>query len=226
VSRGDDDGYKPGPLLTSNMDSQEFADAVREENKTALSRLGSSKALYADTEGEMDDETVLGGAADRAHYAAETFASWADDEDQGTAANCFESVAESEREHYETLVDERGDHDPGAVLAVQGHLRDVSGTVARLGALVGWALAATNNTDQLVGYFVGQADPQTSGTVREVSDEQSGAVEQASDVLGTACDDDADWERALEAASATIQADYDDYFETLESLGVNPKPVC
>jgi len=208
------------------MDPQAFVDAVREDNKTPLSRLGASKALYADTGGEMDDEAVLAAAGDRAHHAAETLEGWADDESADAVADLFATAAETERDHAETVGDEHGDYEPGDPPAVQTHLRTVEGTVERVGALVGWALAAGNNADQVVGYFVGQASPMTASTFREVSDDFDGHVEGASEVLATVCESDDDWERAREAAGETIAADYDDYFETLEELGVNPKPVC
>lgn len=41
------------------MDPNELVEVVREDNHTALSRLGSAKALYADTGGDMDAEPVL-----------------------------------------------------------------------------------------------------------------------------------------------------------------------
>jgi len=207
------------------MDTEAFLDAVREDNKTALSRLGASKALYADTAGEMDDEAVLAAAGDRAHYAAETFEAWAADEADPDAADLFAAAAETEREHAETVAGEHGDYDPGDPPAVQTHLRGVEGTAERLGAFVGWALSAGNNADQVVGYFVGQASPATADTFRDVSADYEGYLDDAETVLADALDGD-DSERAREAAGATIQADYDDYFETLESLGVNPKPVC
>ena len=207
------------------MDQEAFLDAVREDNRTALSRLGASKALYADTAGEIDDGSVLAAAGDRAHHAAETFGAWADDETDPDAADLFAAAAETERDHVETIAGEHGDYDPGEVPAVQTHLRGVEGTVERLGAFVGWALAAGNNTDQVVGYFVGQASPGTASTFRDVSDDHDEHVDSAGAVLADTCEED-DWERAREAAGAAIEADYDDYFETLESLGVNPKPVC
>ncbi|MEF8853218.1 MAG: rubrerythrin family protein [Haloarculaceae archaeon] len=206
------------------MNAQEFVDAVREDSKTPLSRLGASKALYADTAGEMDDDAVLAAVADRAHHAAETFEAWAG-EAEVEAADLFATAAETERDHAETAADERGDYEPGDSPGVQTYLRGVEGTVERLGAFVGWALAAGNNTDQVVGYFVGQASPTTANTFRDVSDDHDEHVERASEVLGEVCEGD-DWERAREAAGEAIAADYDDYFETLESLGVNPKPVC
>jgi rubrerythrin len=205
------------------MDQQEFVERVREENRTALSRLGSSKALYADTEGELEDAAVLRAAATRAHYAAETFDAWADDESHEGASALFAEAADTERDHVDAIDDERDDDAVGDTPAVVEHLRGVEGTESRLGAFVGWALAAGNNTGQVVGYFVGQASPRTASTFRELGDDHDEFVEAGADLLADAGGDEDD---ALAAASETIQADYDDYFETLEALGVNPKPVC
>ena len=220
-----DDGYKPPPVNGPDMDPQEFVDAVREDNRTALSRLGSSKALYADTGGELEDEAVLGAAADRAHHAAEAFEAWGADESHGGAADLFAATADSERDHVETIADERGGYEPGDPPAVARHLRTVEGTAARLGAFVGWALAADNNAGQVVGYFVGQASPRTANAFRDLGEDYEAYLADAREVLANACGDD-DRERAREAAGDAVAADYDDYFETLESLGVNPKPVC
>jgi hypothetical protein len=204
------------------MDASEFADAVREDNKTALSRLGSSKALYADTGGNLEDEAVLAAAADRTAHAAETLETWAAAAD-GEVAELFAETADRERDHVETIRGELGEYEAGDPPAVQTHLREVSGTDERLGAFVGWALAAGENASQVVGYFVGQASPGTASTFREVAGDYDDYVAAAVDALAADVDD---WDAASEAAAAAVQADYDDYFETLESLGVNPKPVC
>jgi len=207
------------------MDSQEFVETVRDEAATPLSRLGSSKALYADTEGEMDDDAVLGAVADRAHFAAERFDGWAD-EASGDAAELFADAAATERDHAEAAEDERGAYEPDEAPAVVAHLDGVSGTAERLAALVGWALAAGNNADQVVGYFVGQASPRTASTFRSFGDDYDAYVDRASALLADTCESDDDWAAAVAAATATIEADYEAYYETLESLGVNPKPVC
>ncbi|QLH81552.1 rubrerythrin family protein [Halosimplex pelagicum] len=204
------------------MDPQEFVETVREESATPLSRLGSSKALYADTEGEMDDDAVLGAAADRAHFAAERFDAWGEEE-SGDVSELFADAAATERDHAEAAADERGEYEPGDAPAVVAHLDGVSGTAERLGAFVGWALAAGNNADQVVGYFVGQASPRTASTFRAFGGDYDEYVERASELLAAEADDPDD---AVAAAAGAIEADYEDYFETLEELGVNPKPVC
>jgi hypothetical protein len=203
------------------MEPQEFVDAVREDNRTALSRLGSSKALYADTGGNLEDDAVLQAAADRAYHAAETLETWADGE-SGDVADLFSETAETERDHVETVADELGEYEPGDPPAVQSYLRTVEGTAARVGAFVGWALAAGENAGQVVGYFVGQASPGTASTFRDVSADYDDYVDDATAALAALDAHD----EAREAAEAAVQADYDDYFETLEAMGVNPKPVC
>lgn len=207
------------------MTPEEFLDAIREEHRTALSRLGSSKSLYADTEGEMETDAVLATAADAAGAAAETFDAWAEDE-SGPVGDFFATVADEEREHYDTVVGELGDHEPGDVPAVYDHLRGLDGTIERLGGFVGRTLVADKSTEQRVGFFVGQADPQTSRTFRDIRGDVEAQLERATDVLTERCASEEDWERAREAASGAIQTAYDEYFETLEAMGVNPKPVC
>ena len=114
------------------MSADEFPDEVRAANDTALSRLGSSKSLYADTEGEMEAEDVLTAAATAEHHAAETYASWAETSD-GDVAAAFETTAKEERDHYETVAGELDDHDPGEVPAIQSYLRDLEGDVEQIG---------------------------------------------------------------------------------------------
>lgn len=208
------------------MTPEEFTDAVRSDNETALSRLGSSKALYADTRGEMDREEVLHAAATAEHHAAETYAAWAESE-EGDVAAAFETTAAEERDHYETVAGELDDHEPGSVPAIQATLREFDDTVERLGGFVGRTLAAEASKGQITGFFVGQADPQTSQLFRDMGDDLDAQLERATDQLAATCGDDEDcWKRAREAASTAIQAAYEEYTERLEGMGVNPKPVC
>ena len=208
------------------MNPEEFTDAVRGDNETALSRLGSSKSLYADTMGEMEAEEVLAAAATAEHHAAETYERWAE-EASGAFADAFAETAAEERDHYETVAGELDDHDPGDVPAVQEYLRGLDGDVERVGGFVGRTLAAEKSKEQLTGFFVGEADPQTASLFRGMGDDLEAQLERATDLLASECGDDEDcWERAREAAGGAIQAAYDEYTERLESMGVNPKPVC
>ena len=208
------------------MTPKEFIDAVRTENKTALSRLGSSKSLYADTRGEMNADDVLAAAATAEHHAAETYEAWADSE-SGDVAEAFAETAEEERAHYETVAGELDHHDPGEAPAIQAYLRGLDGTVERLGGFVGRTIAAEKSKEQVTGFFVGDADPQTAALFRGMGDDLDAQMERAESLLAAECgDDDACWDRALEAANGAIDAAYDEYTDALESMGVNPKPVC
>lgn len=209
------------------MDASAFLEAIRTDNQTALSRLGSSKALYADTRGELDDEEVLTAAATAEHHAAETFDAWAETESTAAVAEAFASTAAEERSHYETVAGQLADHAPGDPPAIQEYLRGIEGTVERLGAFVGRTLAAEESKGQLTGYFVGQADPTTAQLFRDMGEELDAQLDRAVELLSATCGDDADcWEQARSAARGAVQAAYEEYTATLEDMGVDPKPVC
>ncbi|WP_302082110.1 rubrerythrin family protein [Salinibaculum rarum] len=204
------------------MNGSDLVEAVQTATKTELSRLGSSKSLYADTEGEMESDAVLTAAADNAHHAAETFEGWADDDVEGA----FADATEAERDHYESIAGKLDDHEPGTPPAVVEFIRGLPGVVERLGGLVGWTLVTEEKASQCTGFFTGQADPQTASLFRGFGDNYEATREGALDALEAACENEGDWERAETAATSAVEAAYDEYFETLEDLGVNPKPVC
>jgi hypothetical protein len=206
------------------MNGQAFLDALRDDHETALSRLGSSKALYAATGGEMDAEHVQRAATDEATIAARTFDAWAADEDSERAAGLFADVAETSRAHAERV--EPDDYEPADSLPVYAHCDSVEGTVARLGALVAARLVAGKTVEQMVGFFVGDADPTTANTFRDLRGDVESQRDDAAELLADTCTDDAEWDAARAAADAVIEVAYDDYVETLEGMGVKPKNVC
>jgi hypothetical protein len=207
------------------MTSQDVLDSLREEHETPLSRLGSSKWVYALTGGEMTSETVLAAAADEMHAAADVFDTWAASADDGDAATLFGNAADDARDHYDTVVPaeyEPADSRP----PVYDVLAGADGTITRAGALLGRTLVTGKTIGQMVGFFVGDADPQTADTFRgirtDVEDQQASVLE----LLDAVCVDEADWEVARAAAADVVEAAYDDYVTTLESMGVEPKNVC
>lgn len=208
------------------MDATEFFERVRETNQTPLSRLGSSKSLYAATEGEIDTEPVLEATADAEYAAWQTFAEWAADESNDRARSVFEATAAEEREHYETVDDRLETYEPEAVPALHDYLRGLEDTVSRAGALAGRILASKRSKEQVVGYFVGDADPQTASVFREFGDDLDAQLERTRELLETVCEDEESWERAESAATEAIETAYGEYVENLESMGANPKPVC
>lgn len=200
------------------MDGSELLDRIETETRTELSRLGSSKSLYADTEGEMEAAAVLAAAADAASAAAETFESW--------SGEVFADAAERERDHYEAVVDELDEYEPGTAPAVAEALGAADGGIERLGATVGWTLVTERKSTQSSGYFTGQADPGTASVFRSFGEDYERTREDALAALEADCESEEESERAADAAVAVIEAAYDEYFETLEALGMNPKPVC
>lgn len=196
------------------MDADEFLESIREDQRTPLSRLGSSKALYALTEGEMEDAAVRAAMADLAHHTAEVLEDW----DLNVAATAVTFA----REHREDVAES---HDPGPVPAAVDALAELEGDAERLGGLLGWTLVAGKVTEQATGYFTGQADPRTASTFRSHGDDLESL---RADVLEALADRDDSEERAVaeRGATAVIEAAYGEYVDTLESLGVNPKPVC
>jgi hypothetical protein len=209
------------------MTPSELHDAVRDDNETALSRLGSSKSLYAATGGEMDADHVLEAAADAEYAAAQTFHAWAADEPHDDASDAFAVTATEEDDHYETVVAELDDYDPtDDPAAMQAFLRDRDTTTERAGALLGRILATEKSKEQLTAFFTGQADPQTASLFRGLKDDLDDQRDRALDLLDDVCETADDWDAAKSAADAAIQAAYDEYTDQLESMGVNPKPVC
>ncbi len=48
--------------------------------------------------------------------------------------------------------------------------------------------------------------------------------DEAAELLDAVCEDDDDWDAAEAAAIDVSSTAYDEYFETLEDIGVKPKP--
>lgn len=219
--------YKPVASVLDTMTSSEFLDSVRADNETELSRLGSSRSLYAATGGELDADHVLRAAADAELVAVETFDAWAHEEPNEDAQRVFQTTGDEERNHSQAIADELDDYDPDETPgAMHAHLRELESTVERAGGLLGRILVAGKSKEQLVGFFVGQADPQTADVFRTLKADVDDQRERTLDLLADLCDTDDAWNRAKTAADDAVRAAYDDYVEQLEAQGVNPKPVC
>ncbi len=218
--------YKPPAVNYGDMDASDVRTNLEAEYETELSRLGSSKAVYALTEGEMEAAVVIGRLADRAHTAAETFDEWAADTPDTVLSDIFGAVGELQREHASELADARNGTVSESVTAFESSLRDLVTPVERAGGLLAWALVTDQTYSQAVGFFVGNADPSGADRFRELRTDIEAELDRIESLLETACSDDADWAAAEAAAGDSIEAAYDTYVETLESLGVKVKPVC
>ncbi|WP_318567728.1 transcription antitermination protein [Salinigranum marinum] len=203
------------------MNGQEFTDALRDDHETPLSRLGSSKWVYALTGGEMDGDAVEAAWATETAAAHATFAAWADDEESDEAAAAFVDVAETAAGHGDGHGDAETETPP-----MYEALAGIEGTAERAGGLLAWTLVTEKTLAQLVGFFVGDADPSSANTFRGYRSDLQDQGTTAADLLDTVCDDETDWDAAREGADRVIEAAYDDYVETLESMGIKPKNVC
>jgi len=213
------------------MDATAFLESVRASNATELDRLGSEKALVAETAARLDADHVLDAAAAAEARAAETLDSWADDEPTDRAAAAFRTAAKREREHYRRIAELGGSAEDPPADALHEHLRGLEGTLPRVAAgLVARPLVASRTLLQVINFFVNEGDTAAAEAFRELRAETDAAAERGATLLvdleGWDSDPDSDSEAATAAASEAIGAAYDEYADTLEGMGVDPKPVC
>lgn len=207
------------------MDAHTFRTAVEDEYETELSRLGSSKALYAITEGDMEADAVLAAMADRATTAAETFEAWASTDDAGNET--FAAVAETAAAQSESIAQLGEAIEPTATpTALDDYLRDLDDPVERAAGLAAWGLVGDRTLAQAVGFFVGSAERTAADRFRDLRAEADDDLDDALDLLETVCSDDDDWERAIDVAGGAVEAAYAHYVEVLEGMGIKVKPVC
>lgn len=201
------------------MTDDALKETIEGEYETELSRLGSSKALYAITDGEMETASVLTNLAGSMAAAAETFGGWSDDGDRG---DVFASAAETAGDLADRIADAGGDAGPTASpTPVDEVLRALDDPDARLGGLLAWTMLTDRTLAQAVGFFVGNADTKAADLFRGLRSAVDDVGAEAAESL-----DDADDDAARDAAGDVVEAAYGDYVETLEGMGVKVKPVC
>jgi len=207
------------------MDGQQFLDRVRENERTALERLGSDKALLAATGADLDTDTVLGVLAATELFHADAFRRWSEETDDERVADAFRTAAETAGDHADRLdadLDAVPD-DSGLETGVGGQ----DGDVTRAGAgLVGAALVLDRVLLQAVNFFVNEADERRADLIREVRTGANDRRDAGLALLDVVCVSDGEWNRAATAAEDAIAAAYDDYVDRLEEMGIDPKPVC
>jgi len=200
------------------MDAGATIDAVRDRTETERNRLGSDKALIAATDATLETDAVLAAAAVRESGLASVLDRWAAEADDDVA-NQFEAAAAAAAERAEQI-----DADPGGSDVFTDHLETVDGTAQRVGTgLVAAPLIADRFYLQVVSFFVNEADEGRADTFREVRREAS-ALDCGETALGHLSESER--ETAAAAATEAIDAAYDDYAETLKSMGLDPRPVC
>ncbi|KAB1197687.1 MULTISPECIES: transcription antitermination protein [Haloferax] len=199
----------------------DFLDSLRDDHETPLSRLGSSKALFAVTGGDMNGDAVRSAAAAEAAAATDLFDSWVATESNDDAADLFSDLADTAREHAETVAaDADTDADAPAIYAV---LDEFETTDERLGGALARALVSLKAVEQMVGFFIGDADPKAANTFRTLKTDLQAQLDTLEDAVDELAGDE---DAARDAADAVVEAAYDEYVETLEGMGIKPKNVC
>ncbi|EMA24068.1 MULTISPECIES: hypothetical protein [Haloarcula] len=200
------------------MDAGATIDAVRDQTETERDRLGSDKVLIAATDATLETEAVLTAAATRESGLADILDRWAAETDSDVATQ-FEAAAEAAAERADRI-----DADAGNSDGFIDHLETVSGTARRVGAgLVAAPLVADRFYLQVVSFFINEAAEQRADTFREVRQEAA-ALDDGEAALGNL--PESERETAAAAATEAIDAAYADYAETLEAMGLDPKPIC
>lgn len=210
------------------MDASSLREDVEAAKRSQLDRLGSSKYLIALTDATLEEDVVLEAVAVSEALARETFEAYASVETDPVARDAFEAVAEQEAAHYDRVC-ERLDVRPAPdhAGAVHGYLREREDAVARLaGGLVGRPLVSLRAHTQVVSFYVNEADRGGAELFRDLKDETAAELERGLEALDAVCEADEDWERARATAEYVVQLAYDEYADSLETLGVNPKGTC
>lgn len=208
------------------MDGQTFLDDVRDEHETELSRLGSSKAVYALTGGEMEGEAVRAGTAHELHAVAPVLEEWTEETD-GDSETLFTDVAVFTADTANTVDEDAASAEGVEVTHITAEALSVlEDEPVRVAGLAAALLVLGKLSEQLVGYFVGDADRAGAQEFRDIRDQLQAYRDDGAAHLETTCTDDADWTAAHDAAAGVVEAAYEWYVETLESMGVEPKNIC
>ncbi|WP_222919979.1 rubrerythrin family protein [Natrinema sp. SYSU A 869] len=210
------------------MDAAEFQESIEESMAVELDRLGSSKLLVALTDADLTEERILWTAAESERAAMETLEAWADDEDHEDARQVFAEYRDQERDHYDriTAMLADGEFDTGDAGPMHATLRSLETTTARLGGLVGRALVADQMHLQLISFFVNEGDEKHADCFRELRTETAAQGDRAAELLADVCAESEDWERVRAVAEDVIETAYDAYADSLDDLGLDPKPIC
>lgn len=209
------------------MDGEELVSAVRESKATQLDRLGSEKAIIAATGADLETDAVVGAAARLLDGARVTFERWAEAGDTD-ATEAFTDAAGSLADGRDALLD-RGDDATadGEPPHVVDYLDGLEYAPERVAAgLVAYPLVAERQLLQVINFFVNEGEETRAELFRELRSDAGDTVDRGAELLDAVCDDEAAYERARDAAVETIERAYEEYASDLESLGIDPKPVC
>ena len=210
------------------MDGDTFRESVEASKQTELNRLGSSKLLIALTGARIERERVLEVAAHSEHAARETFSGWAETEDEPAFREAFEAVAAQEDEHLERVLDAaESDFELADGGPMHSYLRGREDGIERVASgMVGRPLVSVRAHNQLIGFFVNEADEAGANLFRDLKAETRAVIDDGCALLDEHCSGEESWERAQMVAEYTIQVAYDDYADSLTEMGLGVKDIC
>jgi hypothetical protein len=218
----------PLPRDGSGMNGEELVEAVRAERATELDRLGSEKALVAVTGAQLESGPVLSAAARLLDGGVDTLAAWADETETEGAQAAFADAAERLAGHRDSLLDlDDNASADGDTPYVVDELRTAGTTPERVASgLVALPLVAERLLLQVINFLVNEGARGEADAVREARSDLQAMPDDAATLLDHVCADDGDWVTAQTAATDAVGTSYDEYAETLEEMGLDPKPVC
>ncbi len=206
------------------MEAEELVENIEVEKKTELSRLNSSKNLLAQTDGEIDVENILKETINSENSAIKTFQAWKKSEKNSEIKenlNDFESIEKGHLKKVEKEINNR--YSPIDNSSLHEYMRSLEATQERLGALIGRSLVSDNTLKQTTVFFVGRGEEKRADIFREMRKDNKEILDKTKKMLNKTCKD---WGIPERTAKKTIDIVYSNYAETLEGLGINPKPVC
>lgn len=205
------------------MDADTFLDDLRAAHQTELSRLGSSKAVYALTDGEMEGDAVRTGTARELHALQSVLSEWAEDAEAADRYADAADFAAMYADNFDSEADAGADESASHVVADSLEATDPEDRPAVMTAAF---LVLEEIAGQLVGFFVGDADRKSADEFREFRAELGDYRDDAAELVADGAENEADWEEATAAGADVVEGAYDWYVETLEAMGVEPKNVC
>ncbi len=199
-------------------------DEVESTAGTELDRLGSEKSLIAATDANLEADAVLGVVADDLATARRVLDEWADAADDPDVADALAAAAS----HFEDATDEvtaHLDREPAADADVEDYLAGADDDLDRAGAgLLGVPLVLDRTLLQVVSFFVNEAATSEADLARDIRATCDEVLDLGRELLADR--EETERERAKSAAVDVIRDAYDDYVETLDGMGLDPKPIC
>jgi len=200
------------------MDATDTIAAVEDATATERSRIGSDKALIAHTGATLEADAVWRAVATREAGLADALEGWTD-ESEDAIAGAIERAAAAAADRLDHI-----DATPGERDSLSAHLHTVEGRPERVGAgLVAVPLVSGRLYLQVVSFFVNEADERSADVARELRASASD-FGPAKDALAALSE--AEREQARDAAVEAVGVAYEEYATALESMGLDPKPVC